>query len=419
VKILVPHIFYRPEPIGNGTYTADMCEYLAASGDRVQVIAPPPYYPWWKVQSPYSALSYSRETIQGVEVTRCPIWVPAKGKGLKRVLHELSFALSSLPVVAAAAFSRPDVVFVIEPSFFNVFGALLAGRLSGAVCWMHVQDFEFDIAFDMGQLGNPLLRSLAFRFESWAMRRFDVVTTISGRMRQRLHDKGLPEEKTGLFPNWVDTKTIFPMTGVSPLREKLGLGPEKVVALFSGTLGPKQAVPMLIEAARLLGHRADIHFLICGDGSAVPSLKEAAGTMTNLTFLPLQPLEELNNLLNTADIHLLPQDPAVADLVMPSKLIGMAASGRPVAATAHRGTEVEMAVRQFGYVVPPGDAAALARAVEALAADPAARRQLGKQARQYAESNLSRQVLLARLRDEFSRRVAQQQSPSRSIRELT
>src|SRR5437879_3671640 len=156
-------------------------------------------------------------------------------------------------------------------------------------------------------------------------------------MLERLADKGVAEQRRVLFPNWVDTGAIFPMEEPSPLRRELEIPGGAVVTLYSGSMGAKQGIEQLIEAARLLADRPAIRIVICGDGAGLPELRAMARELPNVRFLPLQPPERLNALLNLADVHALPQKPAVADLVMPSKLIGMLASGRPVVATVHDG----------------------------------------------------------------------------------
>ena len=146
LRILNHHIFYAPEPVGVAAYAAQMCAWLARQGHQVRVVCPPPYYPYWRVQQPYKAWRYLTEILDGVHVSRCPIWIPAHPRGLARVLYAASFALSSLPALAREIFRRPDVVFVTEPSFLNAIASLAAARCCGALAWMHVQDFELDIA---------------------------------------------------------------------------------------------------------------------------------------------------------------------------------------------------------------------------------------------------------------------------------
>ncbi len=394
MKILVHHIFYRPEPIGNGTYTGEMCEWLAKRGHSVRVVCPPPYYPFWKVQPPYTPWTYRSEVMSDVAVSRCPIWVPAKSRGVRRLLYVASFAISSFPVMLREILRRPDVVMVIEPSFVNAISSLLFAKCSGALAWLHVQDFELDLAFDLQQFRSPLLRSLVRAVESWVMKRFDTVSTISGRMLQRVRQKGVLEQRSVLFPNWVDTSSIY------PLPESNG---NRIVALYSGTTGAKQGLDLLIDAARLIQNQDHIEFVICGDGTA--SLQQRAKDLPNVRFLPLQPLESLNELLSTADIHLLPQRPSAADLVMPSKLLGMVASGRPIVATAVEGTEVAKVVSKCGIVVPPDCPEALAGAILELAADPDRRRELGRRARDFALTTCEKDTIVAAFEREVLSRL--------------
>ena len=106
----------------------------------------------------------------------------------------------------------------------------------------------------------------------------------------------------------------------------------------------------------------------------------------NVRWLPLQPVKKLNELLNLADVHLLPQRADTADLVMPSKLLGMLASGRPVLATAHPGTQLAKMVSSCGKVVEPGNAQEVAQGLLELLHAPQERKRLGMEARKAAQA---------------------------------
>jgi len=172
------------------------------------------------------------------------------------------------------------------------------------------------------------------------LRRLDRVSAISDRMVERLAAKGVRPERCILFPNWVDTKAVFPLETPSPYRAELGIAEDQLVALYSGNMGEKQGLEMLLDVARRLSSEPRIRFVFCGEGAARQRLFDAGRHLPNVHWLPLQPAERLNDLLNMADIYLLPQRADAADLVMPSKLVGMLASGRPVIATAEPGTQV-------------------------------------------------------------------------------
>lgn len=397
MKILIYSANFSPEPTGIGKYSGEMAVWLAAQGHEVRVVAAPPYYPAWKLSEGYAWPPYRREQWQGLVVWRAPLWVPCNPGGLTRVLHLLTFALSSLPVMLLQAFWRPDVVLTVAPAFVCAPAGWLTARLSGAKAWLHIQDFEVDVAFQMGLLKGAFLQRLVLGAERWMLRRFDAVSSISGRMLDRLRQKGVPDERVNFFPNWVDISHVYPLSEPSTYRAELGIALETKVVLFSGTLGGKQGLMVIPDAARRLAHRDDVIFIICGNGVMKPQLETASMGLTNIQFLPLQPFERLGQLLGLADIHLLPQSPDAADLVLPSKLSGMLASGRPVIATCQEGTEIALAVSQCGLVVPPEDGVSLAAAIEQLVDDNNLRLKSGIQARHYAEENIARDSVLGSL----------------------
>ncbi len=403
MKILLYGINFTPELTGIGKYTGELTAWLAARGHDVRVVTAPPYYPAWAV-SPGFANAYSTAPMAGapgVHVHRCPLWVPPQPGGAKRLVHLASFALSSLPVMLAQIFWRPQAVWVVEPALFCAPTALVVARLSGAKAWLHVQDFEVDAAFDLGLLnvrfGGQRIRNMVATAERWLMRRFDAVSTISQRMHQRLLAKGVDATKAKMAVNWVDMAQFGKPSadGVAAYRQELNIPQGAAVALYSGNMGGKQGLEVLAGAATLNADAArHVVYVFCGNGAGRADLLARCAGLSNVRFMDLQPAQRLPDLLATADIHLLPQRADAADLVMPSKLTGMLASARAVVATAHPGTELASVVQSCGLVVPPEDPAALAQAIHTLAADPALRQSLGAAGFAYAQAHLDRDAVL-------------------------
>ena len=220
---------------------------------------------------------------------------------------------------------------------------------------------------------------------------------MAGRLRQ----KGVPERAVVVFPNWVDTGMIYPLDKANRYRSALGIPDGRIVVLYSGNMGRKQGLDVLMEAATLLREDTKIQFVLCGQGAARNELEARASGVSNIIFLPLQPLEKLNELLNLADIHALPQQAGAADLVMPSKLSGMLASGRPVIATAEPGTELFEVVSQVGMITPPGEPRLFAEAIQRLADRPTERLRLGALGRSYARRHWDRRRVLASFCQQF------------------
>lgn len=384
MKVLVIGLNFHPELTGIGKYTGEMVEWLRREGHEVRVVTAPPYYPAWKIGKGYSGYRYRVEEFHGARIIRCPLWVPERPSGIKRIAHLASFAVSSLPVALWQALRwRPDVVWTVEPALFSAPAALMAARLSGAGAWLHVQDFELDAALSLGMLKEGFLKRLAVRGERNLMGRFGRVSTISNKMLRKLGEKGVKEARSLLFPNWVDCARLRPLEGPSPMRRELGIPEDRTVMLYSGNMGEKQGLDIVVEAARILAGDPGLEFVLCGEGAARIRIEEMARDLENVTFLPLQPMERLNELLNVADVHLLPQRADVQDLVMPSKLPGMFATARPVVATARKGSQLAGEVEGRGIVVPPGDAGAMANAIRTLAGDRALRGRLGRAAREH------------------------------------
>ncbi len=414
MKIVLVSMNFAPELTGIGKYSGEMADGLIARGHEVAVVCAPPYYPMWAVQSGHTGSAYRVEQPKpGLTVYRCPIWIPKRLDGLSRLLHLASFAFSSLPVLMKLVGWQPRVVFMVAPAFFCAPAAWLAARLAGAKAWLHVQDFEIDAAFELGLLQQPLLRRCAKRIERLILSRFDVVSTISSRMLRLLAAKGMPLQHTELLPNWVDLRTTEPANpsagaceraaeratadASAALRASIGVGASQTVCLFSGTINRKQGLDVLIDAARLLRHDPRVVVVICGNGELRAALEATAAGLGNIRFMDLQPAAKLRALLNMADIHLLPQLKGAADLVMPSKLCGMLASGRPVIAAAIPGTEIASIVVGCGIVTEPEVAEGFAHAIASLAADPGQRQRLGAAGRAYAERMLNSERIFDRL----------------------
>jgi colanic acid biosynthesis glycosyl transferase WcaI len=396
MRILVVGINYAPDLIGVAKYNTELCEALAAAGHEVRVVTAPPYYPAWFVPKAHRRWFYRTETINGALVRRSPIYVPRVPTGAKRLLHHASFALSSVwPVVSAAIGWRPDVVFSAAPSLMSApFSAWIARRV-GAFSWLHVQDFEVDAAFDLGLLSNKYLRDRMFAAESAILRSFDCVSSISPQMLKRLASKGVMPEKIREFRNWTDTSQIRPGDRQSAFRKRLGLEDSQFVGLYSGTMSNKQGLDLVIEAARPLQHSdPNVRFVLCGEGPHRATLQGMAAGLNNVQFLGLQPDDRFAALLGMADFHLIPQKVEATDLVLPSKLGGIFATGRPVIAMSRPDTGLATEVADAGLVIPPGDATALAAAVSKLADDPDLCRSLGEGARKTALARWDKTAIL-------------------------
>lgn len=396
MKILVLGINYAPEAIGIAVYSSGLCEALAGMGHEVRVVTAQPYYPDWKVPDAYRGLHWQRSQENGVSVMRVPIYVPSKPSGKARILHHISFAVSAfVPMLRDALSFRPDLVLCVAPSLISAPLARIAARAAGAQSWLHIQDFEVGAAFGTGLLPSEgHIARAAIAFERSAISGFDRLSSISQEMCRRLTDIGIAAERVYEFRNWSDER-IQPQGEESPYRARWGLE-GRHVALYSGNIGRKQGIEIIVEAARLLEDRKDICFIICGQGPYRAELEGRAAGLDNIQFHDLQPVEELNDLLGLASVHLLPQSADAADQVLPSKLVNMLASGRPVVATAHPVTGLAREMQGCGLLVPPADAQAFAGAICTLVDNKRLHAKTAITARERAERVWSRNQIISR-----------------------
>lgn len=402
MKILVHGLNYAPEKVGIAVYTTEMAEALAARGHDVHVVCGQPYYPAWKIAEGHNAWLYEGLSRAGVRVTRVPHYIPAQPGGAKRMIHHASFAATSLPPLIAKAVSfRPDVVLAIAPSMVGAPMARLTAALCGAPSWLHIQDLEVEAAFATGLIkeGGRLAR-WARGFERAVTGSFAKVSSISPQMCAKITQNCRPAAPVYQFRNWADIDAVTPTEAPSPYRTEWNIT-TPFVALYSGNIANKQGIEIVVEAAQRLRARQDLTFVVCGEGPNRANLERQAAGLTNIIFQDLQPKERLGELLALATVHLLPQIAGAADLVMPSKLTNMLASGRAIVATTDPETALGLEVEGCGKVVPPGSGAGLAQALAELLDDADLRRECGIAARRRAEERWSKTAILAEFEAEL------------------
>jgi colanic acid biosynthesis glycosyl transferase WcaI len=229
-------------------------------------------------------------------------------------------------------------------------------------------------------------------------------------MCDKLVEKGRDPSTVDELRNWAEVHAVVPQPShASTYRERWGITTEHV-ALYSGSIAKKQGIEIIVDVARALRSRHDLTFVVCGNGPSRPELEAHAAGLTNILFQDLQPKEELGQLLTLATLHLLPQKRGAADLVLPSKLTNMLASGRPVIAGAAPDTGLAREVDGCGLAVAPDDAGAMAAAIEQLLFDPALYAAAAAAARQRAEQFWSRSSIIDRFESVLAETTAVRRS---------
>ncbi len=369
MKIILWGINYRPEATGIAPYNAELAEYLSGREHDVSVVTGFSYYPHWRKEPADRGQLYRRERINGVEVHRCAQYVPETATTLRRIFHELSFGITSL--LRVLFLPRADVYVVVSPPLCLGFFAWVATRLKRSRYVFHVQDLQPGAAVGLGMVNGRGFIRLLYGLESFSYRHAAAVSGISDGMMNEFRLKGLPARKLIFFPNWLRKTTAADVRTRGAFREKFGIPENELLAVYSGNLGRKQGIEILLEAAARLDASAGVTIAIIGAGAQRDALAAQVATMklSNLRLLPLLSDDDYAQMLADADVGLITQASGTGQYFFPSKLLSLLQAGLPVATVADHDSELARAVRDggFGVNVNPGQADELAAALRRLA----------------------------------------------------
>lgn len=397
MRIIIYGINYAPELTGIGKYTGEMASWLAQQGHAVEMVTALPYYPEWQRHKQYSKNTWRQEKIGGVDVHRSPLYVPSKLSALKRIAHEITFLASSLPVLLRLLiFNKVDIVLCVSPPFHLALVPVILKKICKFKLVCHIQDLQVDAAKELGMIKNQTILNIMFGMEKFILKACDRVSTISVGMQRKIKLKGLSKSQLLLFPNWVDERAIGPLPVEKSLRLEFGIPVNSKVILYSGNLGEKQGLEMIVEVAKFYQDSPNVYFVIVGSGGGKENLirlsKEAA--LTNILFFPLQPYEKLSALLAMADIHLVLQKKSASDLVLPSKLTAILASGGCSLVTATPDSSLYDIISKYnlGIIVEPESISALKEGIDIALNDDLTIYK--RNSREYSELYLSKEAIL-------------------------
>ena len=338
------------------------------------------YYPLWKKRAAEKKLLTRTDELNGVTVHRSWHYVPAKVTAIKRIIHELTFIGSS--VLRALVSKAPDVYVIVSPPLLSGLAIGFIAKLKGRPVLFHIQDLQPDAAVWLGMLTQKWLIKTLYWFESLTYKWMNVVSGITPAMVRVLWEKNLEKKKVKLLPNWIPVSQDSPLpkrrTGQAmELRRNLGVKDETFLAVYSGNLGAKQGLDVLLETAKELQDRgldsSQITLMICGDGADKVRLTEKADSLglDNLLFTPLLPYEDYQAILTSIDISLVTQVLGSGKAFFPSKVLSILAAGCPILAVCDEESPLNdsLVEAEAGVSAHPNDAPGIADLLESLSAN--------------------------------------------------
>lgn len=389
--MLVLNRSYWPDVEATGQLLTELCEDLAADCD-VTVIAGRPNHS-------FEAERPTQEVRNGVEIVRVRNRRYSKTSLLSRAVGLSSYLC--LTAWRALNRARPDVVVAeSDPPVLGLLGAALR-RWHRCPYVNYLQDLHPEVGLALGKMRPGPLTAALRAATQMGLRSADRVVVLGQDMRRRVIGRGVAAERIDVIPNWSDTAAIRPGPASRAVRAGWGVGDEFVV-LYSGNLGLSQNLDQVLGAAELM--RAEpVAFVLAGEGASKERLQARARErhLTNVRFAPYAPKERLGEALGAADLHLVTLQAGLAGYIVPSKLYGILAAGRPYVAAVEADSEVAdlTAAHGCGVRVPPDAPAELAAAVRRCAADHAALARMGAKGRELAEREFDRRRAADRFRD--------------------
>jgi colanic acid biosynthesis glycosyl transferase WcaI len=387
MKIAYISPYFWPESIGSAPYCTDLCDWLAAKGHELRVIAFRPHYPNVRQFAAWQDGTRDRETYNGAEIQRIKTRGRDGGGFRERLANDLAFLAGVLRHGAGRAFGGTDVIVAYVPSCLSLFGAALLAWRTGAPVVGVVHDIESGLAAALGIARRSLLLRAMRMVERLAFGRAARMIVLTPGMAAELREIGY-RKPIAVLPIW---------SASLPERD---MAPDALpVVGYSGNFGKKQNLDQILPLIRMLDERRpEVRVVLRGDGSERRRIEAAIKAMgvANTEFLPLVPADAICQSLQAIDLHLVPQAMNVARYALPSKLFTIMAAGRPFLCVAEAGSPLENLAETSGagICIHPNDEEALFRAVDELLSDRERMGEMGRRGRAFVATNMNRTTIL-------------------------
>lgn len=325
MKILLVTQWFDPEPTFKGLLFA---KKLKSKGHDVEVITGFPNYPGGKVYDGYRVRWLQRENIDGVKINRVPLYPSHDGSALKRIINYLSFCFAA-SLFGIFGSKKADIIYVYHPPLTVGIAGALIGFFRRTPFVYDIQDLWPDTLRATGMISNPRALSLVSAVCNWVYNRASHIVVLSAGFKQRLIERGLPEDKLTVIHNWCDEPAL---ESIDEIEE--GVLPTGFNIVFAGNMGPAQALDTVLDAAAIVT-RTDpqVNFVLVGSGIETEYLKNQVNekNLNNVYFVPRMPMSKVGAVLRAADallVHLKKDE--LFEITVPSKLQAYMSIGRPI-----------------------------------------------------------------------------------------
>lgn len=397
-RILLLTQWFEPEPTFKGLSFA---KGLVKLGFEVEVVTGFPNYPGGKLYSGYDIKWIQREIIDGVQVTRVPLYPSHNRSAIKRALNYASFAAASLFYGLFFA-KRADVIYAYHPPLTVGMTACLIRIFRRIPVVYDIQDLWPDTLRATGMLNNEKILKVIDVVCSWVYKTVDHIVVLSPGFKKILIQRGVPDTKLDVIYNWADEEKLS-LSSTSSNHDMPAdfPGPDTFKVLFAGNMGSAQSLDAIVLAAKLLQEKkVNVKFLMLGTGLDVERLKVQVSALLiqNVIFYPPVSMSKVSDYLHRADallVHLRADE--LFKITIPSKTQAYMAVGKPIL-MALEGDAAELIVSSgAGILAHPENPESIVYAVEELIKlGPHLRQEMGDKGLAFYKKELSIEVGCAR-----------------------
>jgi colanic acid biosynthesis glycosyl transferase WcaI len=392
MNILFIAQWYAPEDVSTAILTTELAEDLVRRGHQVTMVTGAPNYPKGILYPGYRNAIYQVEWKEGVRVVR--VWshlTPSKGF-VSRMLHYTTFSATAF--YGGLFAGKPDVLVSYTPPLFLGISAWLLAKLWGIPWVLQIEDLFPDAVVSLGLLQNRPAIRMSYALERFLYRRAARISIISNSFRQKLLEKGVPDEKMTLIPVWADPSQVYPQPKHNDFRTQYGLD-DKFVVMYAGNIGLTSSLEDVVGAAEMLKDDPGIQFVLVGEGAKKAALQVEARSkgLNNMLFLPFQPRDKYNEVLAAADVGLVTINPRSSESSLPSKVFNIMASGRPIVSVSPPESDLAAVVSsgECGINIPPEQPEQLAGAIRGMLGQEPGLEKMGQNGRRKLETNYTRE----------------------------
>lgn len=395
MRVLLITQWFEPEPMLKGLLFA---RELKAMGHDVEVLTGFPNYPGGVLYPGYRLKLLSTEVVDGIRVTRVPLYPSHSKSAIGRIFNYVSFAAAAA-VYGAFQRRKFDVAYVYHPPLTVGMAAAVIGLVHRMPFIYDIQDLWPDTLESTGMMSNRRALAIVSSACRLVYRRAAMIVAQSPGIERRLLDRGVPREKLHMIYNWCDEAALASSAPEAVVPPGMA-GRFNIV--FAGNMGPAQALDDVLLAARD-AHAADprIQFVFVGGGLQVSQLQALADSLQvgkAVMFLPRMPITEVGVILQAADVLLVHlRDDPLFSITLPSKTQAYLFSGKPILMAVNGDAANLVKQADAGVCAEPENAESIAQAAVRLASmEPEMLADMGRRGRAFYEKNLSIKVGIAR-----------------------